>query len=154
MKALSLWQPWATLVAIGAKRIETRSWETLYRGPLVIHATQAFPREARELCATEPFYSVLSSWFTWFEEPENDFKPELLPRGCALAVVDLTRCRLSDGDDWNLEFPAKEQAFGDFTAGRFCWYLTKRRRFRDPIPCRGGQGLWNFPDHLLPEGFR
>ena len=38
MKALTLYQPWATLVAIGAKKIETRSWSTPYRGPLAIHA--------------------------------------------------------------------------------------------------------------------
>lgn len=38
MKAITLMQPWATLVAIGAKRLETRSWSTNYRGPLAIHA--------------------------------------------------------------------------------------------------------------------
>lgn len=38
MKALTIWQPWATAIAIGAKRIETRSWETHYRGPIAIHA--------------------------------------------------------------------------------------------------------------------
>lgn len=31
MKAISLWQPWASLMAVGAKRYETRSWGTLYR---------------------------------------------------------------------------------------------------------------------------
>ena len=40
MKVLSLWQPWATLMAIGAKKIETRHWYTRYRGPLVIHAAK------------------------------------------------------------------------------------------------------------------
>ena len=43
MKALSLTQPWATLVVIGAKRIETRSWHTSYVGPLLIHAAKAIP---------------------------------------------------------------------------------------------------------------
>lgn len=38
MKALTLYQPWATLVALGVKTIETRSWATKYRGPLAIHA--------------------------------------------------------------------------------------------------------------------
>ncbi len=37
-RALTLWQPWASLIAIGAKTIETRSWSTAYRGPLLIHA--------------------------------------------------------------------------------------------------------------------
>ena len=38
MKALTITQPWATLIAIGAKRFETRGWSTPYRGPLAIHA--------------------------------------------------------------------------------------------------------------------
>lgn len=38
MKALTLRQPWASLVALGVKTIETRSWSTKYRGPLAIHA--------------------------------------------------------------------------------------------------------------------
>lgn len=59
MKALSLTQPWATLVAIGAKRLETRSWSTTYRGPLAIHAAKRFPRNCQELVLHEPFASAL-----------------------------------------------------------------------------------------------
>lgn len=40
MKAITLYQPWATLIAIGAKTVETRSWSTTYRGPLAIHAAK------------------------------------------------------------------------------------------------------------------
>ena len=43
MKALTLHQPWASLIAIGAKKIETRSWATSYRGPLAIHAAVRKP---------------------------------------------------------------------------------------------------------------
>lgn len=45
--ALSLWQPWASLVALGAKTIETRSWSTKYRGPLLIHAARREPEWGR-----------------------------------------------------------------------------------------------------------
>lgn len=38
MKAITIWQPWASLIALGVKTIETRSWSTDYRGPLAIHA--------------------------------------------------------------------------------------------------------------------
>ena len=41
MKALSLMEPWAALIAAGVKSIETRSWRTAYRGPLYIHASRA-----------------------------------------------------------------------------------------------------------------
>ena len=43
MKALTLWQPWASLVALGLKTIETRGWRTNYRGPLLIHAAKRSP---------------------------------------------------------------------------------------------------------------
>jgi activating signal cointegrator 1 len=54
MKALSLTQPWASLVAIGAKQIETRSWSTRYRGRVAIHAAASFPVTARHLCVGPP----------------------------------------------------------------------------------------------------
>jgi hypothetical protein len=38
VKAITLQQPWASLIALGAKSVETRSWSTAYRGPLAIHA--------------------------------------------------------------------------------------------------------------------
>ncbi len=47
MKALTLWQPWATLVAMEVKKIETRCWTTKYRGELAIHAAKGFPKDAR-----------------------------------------------------------------------------------------------------------
>lgn len=40
IKAISLHQPWASLVAMGIKGVETRSWTTRYRGPLAIHASK------------------------------------------------------------------------------------------------------------------
>lgn len=41
MKALTVWQPWAQLLAMGTKSIETRSWGTRYRGHILIHAAKA-----------------------------------------------------------------------------------------------------------------
>ncbi len=38
MKALTIWQPWASLIACGVKKYETRSWPTKYRGPIAIHS--------------------------------------------------------------------------------------------------------------------
>ena len=54
IKGLTLTQPWATLVASGAKKIETRSWNTKHRGWLAIHTARLFPRECRELYDDEP----------------------------------------------------------------------------------------------------
>jgi len=55
VKALTMTQPWAMLVALGENSIETRSWSTKYRGALAIHSAKAFPKEARALCEQEPY---------------------------------------------------------------------------------------------------
>src|SRR5438270_7339154 len=38
VKAITLWEPWATAMRLMLKKIETRHWQTGYRGPLAIHA--------------------------------------------------------------------------------------------------------------------
>jgi activating signal cointegrator 1 len=67
MKGLTLTQPWASLVANGAKTIETRSWSTSYRGPVAIHAAKGTgpggKAAFRERCLSEPFFSALGG--TW-----------------------------------------------------------------------------------------
>lgn len=57
MKAISLWQPWATLISTGDKTWETRSWATTYRGPLAIHAAKKFGPLER-LLAFSGWYGV------------------------------------------------------------------------------------------------
>jgi activating signal cointegrator 1 len=60
MKVLSLWQPWASLVAHGLKKIETRGWDaTPYRGPLAIHATLAWNSDCRDLAGTDRCWQPL-----------------------------------------------------------------------------------------------
>jgi single-strand DNA-binding protein len=135
MLALSLWQPWATLVAVGAKRIETRSWR--YKGEvpvqLAIHATKTFPPAARALCSEEPYQTVLRV---------NGYRsPESLPLGRVLATCTLLQCvpvETCRPDDY------AELAFGDYTPGRFGWLLDDVRRLDPPVQARGAQGLWRW----------
>src|SRR5260221_1253433 len=116
MKALTLTQPWATLVAIGAKKIETRSWSTSYRGPLAIHAAKAAHREEAALCLQEPFTSALGGRVLYE-----------LPLGRVVATVRLVDVRptsMTIGEAaWSdprqdIVLSPQEEAFGDFTPGR------------------------------------
>src|SRR2546430_364372 len=88
MKGLSLTQPWATLVAIGAKCVETRSWSTTYRGLVAIHASKGFPTDCRSLCRRTPFVEALI-------EAGLD-RDEQLPRGAIVAVVPIEDCLPSE----------------------------------------------------------
>lgn len=46
MKAISIRQPWAWLIVNGFKDIENRTWDTKYRGPVLIHASSRKPTVA------------------------------------------------------------------------------------------------------------
>lgn len=140
--ALSLWQPWASLIALGEKRIETRSWGTPYRGPLLIHATKKSPKDAYELCYEYPFAEALARrGIAW---------PGALPRGAIVAVADLVTCiRLDDDltvrDTLLVPFAREyERHFGDYAIGRHAWVLGRVRPVDPPIPTGGGRGLWHF----------
>lgn len=149
MKALTLTQPWATLVAIGAKKIETRSWPTNYRGLLAIHAATGLgpvggEQGLMELCRREPFRSKLIA--------AGYLGTPALPRGAIVAVCRLDSIyRITEQgiEGFNPQPPANELAFGDYTPGRYAWVLTEVRA-HEPIETRGYQGLWNWQP---PEGW-
>jgi hypothetical protein len=140
MKALSLTQPWATLVALGAKRIETRSWCTSYRGPLAIHASKRMPKAASSLCWEAPFRSVLETggYTAGSVAATNPFG---LPLGAVIAVAILADVQCITSENWPAE---PEYVFGDYTAGRFAWILGHVQRLSEPIPVKGRLGLWEW----------
>lgn len=153
LRGLSLWQPWASLIAVGAKRVETRSWQIGYRGLLAIHATKVF-----QFSGSATYYdSTLGPLMREALRPlYSDYKT--LPLGAIVAVADLVGCfRISRSTTYTLPGPARETmslgvdelAFGDYTPGRFGWVLGDVQRLSEPIPCRGARGLWAVPDDVV-----
>jgi len=152
MKALSLTQPWASLVAIGAKKIETRSWSAQYRGPLAIHAAKSFPVCAKDYASSPVFADALRE----LQIPGKTIV-ESLPTGCIIAVCSMVDCQPTSGKrpghgsnpkyaDWVHSLSLQERAFGDYHVGRFGWFLEEARMLAEPIPAKGALGLWSF-DH-------
>lgn len=132
MKAISLWQPWATLIALGVKRFETRSWSTNYRGPLAIHAAK---RKADRTELNRTIVDVLvSNGITGTGQ---------LPYGCIVCMVDLVDILYSDEAPKSSFFGERERYFGDYSPGRFAWRLANVRLV-DNIPARGSQGFWEW----------
>lgn len=134
MKALSLWQPWASLVAVGAKTVETRSWSTDYRGPLAIHSTQNWSREHRELANTGALRDSLVA---------AGLDPGDLPLGRIVATCFLSMVYPSEPGE-RPEIPALEYTFGDFSPGRYAWFLAEIRTFIRPVRATGAQRLWTW----------
>ena len=135
MKAITLTQPWASLVALQHKRYETRSWRTFHRGPLAIHAAKGWEYDDRKFA---------------MEEHEAGRLPDIyqLPLGAIVAVVEMAGCgRTEDIEDAMSEL---ELRLGNFGFGRYAWKFASNVWVPDePIPYRGAQGLWDFPDALL-----
>jgi hypothetical protein len=135
MKAISLWQPWASLIMVDAKRYETRSWATAHRGPLLIHAakTRRGIAEASESLRHE----------VW-----ERFAFEELPFGALIGVVQLVEVLATEGPTVRgmLQARPQEAIFGNFEPGRFAWELRSVRAFAQPIPYRGQQGLFEVPE--------
>lgn len=115
MKAQTLWQPWASLVAEGLKRVETRCWATKYRGPLA-HFSERFLRH-KPSGLIEPKGYVLCT--------------------CTLVSIELVENVRDDLDD-------RELAFGNFEDGRYAWFLENIQRLVRPIPTKGNRLLWEW----------
>lgn len=162
MKVLTLTQPWATLVAIGAKKIETRSWATSYRGPLAIHAAKGLgpvhgAKGLQRLCDRVEFANALYSAGIYKGLPPDDGWFNVLPLGAIVAVCYVVNCIttaafLESGGveirgphnrllyEW--EPTDQERAFGDYGIGRFAWLLSDIHALPEPIPAKGARGLW------------
>ncbi len=114
MRALSLRQPWAEMVMLGWKTIETRKWRTKYRGELLIVASKSRPDDVPD--------------YTRIQDPPMIF-------GKAVAICDLTDCRPMEPTD-------EEEAWFKNEPGRFAWLLDKILRI-EPFPVKGQLGLYN-----------
>ena len=137
MKALSLWQPHATAIALGLKRYETRGWSTDYRGPLAIHA------------AKRPWSDVGE----WHDEARRRLErhaavngPIAWAFGAVVAVADLADCvptchvrgRIGDAGFWG-DF----DDVGEDGRPRYAMLLENVRALPRAVPWRGAQGFFD-----------
>lgn len=135
MRAITIWQPWASLISWGAKEYETRSWAPpakLQGKRIAIHA--AARRPTRDDLSQSRLLHL----------PPDAFP---LPRGEIVATAVLTswyECRAL----MPVSINPIERQFGDFGPGRYAWRLGFVMRLRTPIDCRGYQGFWTVPQDI------
>lgn len=131
MKAITISQPWADLIARGEKFIENRTWSTDYRGPLAIHAgkgSQYLNRQELEryttgaIVATCDLVAIVNRL-----APTRDQLNELERAGFTWEQVNAHR----------------------YADGPFCWVLSEIRAANEPFAITGRQGLWNVPPAAL-----
>ncbi len=154
LQAFTLTQPWASLVASGAKRNETRSWSKSYRGPLALHTAKSFPLSAQELCFEEPFHqALLQAGYT--PTPGKKSNAWNLPLGQVVAIAWLEEVWQITTKTIQHIPPARswERAFGNYGLGRYVWTFSAMYRLPTPQPARGSLGLWEWqpPDEFWHE---
>lgn len=165
MKAISLHQPWASLVAHGVKLIETRSWPLSGRGPLLIHAAKTWNFDLDRICRSEPFRAALESFGVAFPDPDRTDRrfrlpprPRGLPFGAVVGRVEVLDCVRIEPFRKSYERPETPQfvvppyprenefAFGDYTPGRWAWLCVNAVALDTPVACVGRQGVFEVED--------
>jgi len=174
MKAITLWQPWASMLACGAKQFETRSWATNYQGPIAIHAAAiSIPRILKQMFplgewSYAPDYVAKQSFLNAVGKALEDYVSiedvvgylSELPRGMIIATAELVGCWEIAKDpegpfvcrphfadrhpDIDRVMRGNEILFGDWTPGRYAWEFANMTMLPQPIPATGRQGLWNW----------
>ncbi|WP_446359904.1 AAA family ATPase [Coleofasciculus sp. G2-EDA-02] len=130
-RGLSIQQPFATLIARGEKRFETRGQKTNYRGLILIHAPQKIDKHSFNRICRE----------------QDD--PAEFPTSRVLAVAELTDCIFMDESFIN-EQPDQELLHGCWEPGRYAWKLENIRPLKQTVTGVGALGLWK-PSDLLRD---
>lgn len=124
MKVLSIKQPWASLIINGYKHYEFRSWNTKYRGKVLIHASKSIDKKVIDR----------------FNSLSLDY-----PTGCIIGSVDITDCIKVDNvfendliKENNLVYGATKDRFG------YAFKLENIKRFNKYIDINGKLGFWNY----------
>ncbi len=140
MRALSLWQPWASLIAVGAKKFETRSWgppESIGQEELfAIHAGKS--RQGMRIAQDSYQLGTLCDLLLGAGYTDRGDWQEDLPFGCIIAVVKLVQSSMAE----DVSVSDQERALGDWTPGRWVWGLEVVMRLEKPLPQQGRQGLF------------
>ena len=132
MRAISLWQPWASLWMTDHKLHETRHWHTSYRGMLYVHAAKRpigkldLSPELEDLCVKE-----------W----GKDFRV-CLPFGAIIGIVKLIEC----SETQTVGTTEIDKVCGDWTPGRYAWLRASQPTYIGPWPYKGRQGFFNVND--------
>lgn len=166
MKAITIWQPWASLLACGAKQFETRSWAASYRGPIAIHAAQRQPRAVMRELPVKTQQEIFDALYKYLDIQSGALVR--LKTGAIIAMAELVGCHKITNIGWSgtpgrriawvdselsSHYPTeREKLFGDWTPGRYAWEITNVKLLDAPIPAKGKQRLWEWDAARAGEG--
>lgn len=125
MKVLTIKQPWATLIMQGYKRFEFRSWQTKYRGDLLIHAGKGIDKEAMERLAK--------------------YIPKDMPKGKILGKAQLVDCVKVSPEFKEILLKENKEIYAESSfKENYGWQLENVEVFKEPISAKGKLNLWEY----------
>lgn len=125
MKVLTIKQPWATLIMQGDKKYEFRSWQTKYRGELLIHAGKSVDKEAIKRL--------------------GKYLPENLPLGKILGKVRLVDCIKMSPEFKEMLLKENNEIYTKSSfQENYGWKVTDIEVFEEPIEAKGRLSLWEY----------
>ena len=135
MKALSIRQPWAWLIATGQKDVENRSWKTSFRGRIYIHA-------GKTMDVNVPGSSLTEDWILERLDVYRraEYQVAKRERGAIIGEVDIVDCRFFCGDMSPRLFSKWHEV------GYYGFYLANPVLYDTPIPCKGQLGFFEVVD--------
>lgn len=140
MKALTIWQPWASLIIEGWKPREFRSWaapSSVVGSRIVIHAAKR-PMRAAELRDIMEYVVSRDGVLDGILPAANDlleraWRREVeLPMSAGLGVATLGQPRIIDRDATTGETP------------RYAWPMIDVEKWSRPVAAKGAQGFWDW----------
>jgi hypothetical protein len=141
MRVISLWQPYASLLVLGFKLIETRPYPcppALVGTRLGIASTKQIKPEQKALFADAAFQG-------YYKETGLPGSLEEMPNGFLMGSVLIHSSDLITEEDLD-DVTDEEQKFGDWRLGRYAWRTRAPEALKEPIPVMGQQGIWTLPD--------
>jgi hypothetical protein len=158
-RALSMWQPWASLLAAGIKGVESRGQNTKFRGEFFIHATAGINKKAYDYYLKNEDFRIYVNEFLQI----SDFKPlelrEFKARFTTGAIIgravlvdsmpsfDLKKI-YEDAGRWVAW--EKEFVLGIHESDRYAWECSGHTTFATPTPIKGCQSiLWKIPNEIV-----
>lgn len=124
MKALTIKEPWASLIINGYKEYEFRSWKTNYRGKILIHAGMSMDKD------------MISRF--------KDYDLKYMS-GCIIGEADLVDCILVDKEFINNLREINPIVYAQSNhIETYAWKLENIRKYRKVVYIKGKLGLWNY----------
>ena len=154
MYAITLHQPWATLIALGIKTVETRSWpapERLLGQIIAVHAGKRVARRPGDRIEQKLRDRLGEEW------------SRAIPAGAVLAtavLAGMARVEYVDPIAGHAVHDGRTEVgcatgrgrtpidpWGDFSPGRWLWFLDDVMALREPVPAVGRQSFWHWVEN-------